>query len=382
MRGFSVLPAAKLLMFAALTIAVGPFCGAWAQAQNSMQVSPVHSCSDTPRDRTHAIKIAAACGATILDKQLPASKRLEAAKRWLKVSKDTNIWPHAGGGQQLLKAYAELDPDNVYVKLMIARQLLDEAKIAQAITMTNEVLEKDAYNGVARLIRGIAMVRSDNGYTEISDLSEAVRLLPDRHEPLMQLGHVLEHRFKRLDEAAAFYSRALAVDEPGPNLFDIVVYGATELPAAALGRVVLKMKSPEVAIEVLTDLIAEMPKAYRRTQLLGFRIEAYRRSGDIANALRDLNEIIEYAFDHQKPDLFLRRAFFKRELQLFDQAVADIALATASGSLKIILQLQVKLRNAGQTGVDINGEFDAATKAGLIDCMSDKECGASLGTPI
>jgi hypothetical protein len=62
--------------------------------------------------------------------------------------------------------------------------------------------------------------------------------------------------------------------------------------------------------------------------------------------------------------------------------MADIALATAHGNLKMILQLQVKLRNAGQTGVEINGEFDAATKAGLIDCMSDKECGARLGTPI
>lgn len=369
-------------MLATLGITAVPVSAALAQSQNSMQISPVYSCADTTKSRRVAAIIVAACGATVRDGELPTTKRLAAAKRWLEISRDMNVWSFSRDGILVLEAYYRLEPHNVLVKLMIARHRLNKGRIAEAVIMANEVLENDANNGIARLIRGTAEVWSDDSYTDISDHLEAVRLLPDRHEPLMELGRVMERRFKRFDKAAELYSRAMAINDVGSNAYSMAVYGIPELAPAGYGRMVLKTKSPEVAVDILTDLLTKMPKAYKRTHLLELRLLAYRRSGDTTGALADLNEILGYAFDHQKPDLLLRRAFLKRELKLYDEAVADIALATASGNLKMILQLQVKLRNAGETSVEINGEFDAATKAGLISCMSNKECGAILGTPI
>lgn len=307
-------------------------------------------------------------------------------KKRLRVSRESNVWSFQDYDKQFLEAYAELDPYNVPVKLMIARKRLSEGNFSEAIMIANEVLEKDTSNGIARFIRGSARVQrygdSPDAYVDITDLSEAVRLLPDRHEPLMELGRVLETRFKRFGRAAALYARAMAVNNNGTRIFDIAVYGGAQIPAAALGRALLKMENPEAAIKILTDVLADMPGHFMRNQVLKHRLEAYRRSGDIPSAILDLNEMMENAQHHEKPDLLLRRAFLRRELKQFDQAMADIALATANGNLKMILQLQVKLRNAGQTTVEINGEFDPATKAGLIDCMSDKKCGANLGKPI
>ncbi|MEM7636499.1 MAG: hypothetical protein AAF299_18180 [Pseudomonadota bacterium] len=382
MPRYSTLPAAEFLMFAALAAIVAPVSGASAQALNSTQVSPVISCSDAPNNRQHAIQIVAACDAVALNREQPVPNRLEAMKKRLQVSRDSNVWFFQKQDFQFIEAYAELDPGNTPVKLMIAQKRINERKISEAITITNEVLEKDPSNGTARLIRGSAKLLHDESYTDITDLSEAVRLLPDRSEPLMLLGMVMETRFGRFAKAGALYARALALNKRGTRIFDIAVYGGAQLPAEALGRVLLRMQDSEAAIKILTDVLADMPSNFMRDKVLTHRVEAYRRAGDIPNAISDVNEMMKYVQEQEKPDLLMRRAFLKRELKQYDQAMADIALATANGNLKMILQLQVKLRNAGQTSVEINGEFDAATKAGLIDCMSDKECGVILGTPI
>jgi len=378
----SIVSVAKVLTLAALAVIVNPVSGVWAQALNSTQVLPVTSCSEVPKNRQHAIQVVTACDAVALNREQPVPNRLEAMKKRLQISRDSNVWFFQKQDLEFIEAYAELDPDNTPVKLMIAQKRVMERKISEAITITNEVLEKDPSNGIARLIRGSAQLLHDPSYTDITDLSKAIRLLPDRPEPLMQLGLVMEGRFERFGRAGALYARALALNKRGTRIFDIAVYGGVQLPAEALGRVLLRMQNSEAAIKILTDILADMPGNFMRDKVLTHRVEAYRRAGDIPNAIADLNEMMKYVQEQEKPDLLLRRAFLKRELKQYDQAMADIALATANGNLKMILQLQVKLRNAGQTSVDINGEFDAATKAGLIDCMSDKECGARLGVPI
>lgn len=377
----SIVSVTKFLTLAALAVIVNPASGVWAQALNSTQVSPVISCSDVPKNRQHAIQIVVACDAVALNSEQPVPNRLAAMKKRLQISRDSNVWFFQKQDLQFIEAYAELDPGNTPVKLMIAQKRVTERKISEAITIANEVLEKDPSNGIARLIRGFAKLLHDESYIDITDLSEAIRLLPDRSEPLMQLGLVMEGRFE-FARAGALYARALALNKSGTRIFDVAVYGGVQLPAEALGRVLLKMENSEAAVKILTDVLADMPGHFMRDKVLTHRVEAYRRSGDFPNAIADLNEMMKYVQEQEKPDLLLRRAFLKRELKQYDQAMADIALATANGNLKMILQLQVKLRNAGQTGVEINGEFDPATKAGLLDCMSDEACGARLGTPI
>jgi len=377
----SVLLAGKVLMVAMLAVGAGPVPGAGAQSHGSMQMSPVRTCEDQPKDREHAMQIVVACDAIALDREQPVSVRLQAMKRRLQVSRDSNVWFFRMEDLQFIEAYAELDKDNVAIKLMIAQQRLGTKRYAEAIMIANEVIENDPSNGIARLIRGVARAQKDPSYADISDLQEAVHLLPDRPEPLMQLGFTLEFSYGRFREAAALYARALPLKKT-EAIFYGAVYSPSENPAPALSRALLKMGNPTAAINIMTDLLADNPRSMWRGQVLGYRLEAYRQAGDIPNAIADLNEMMKYVQKHEKPDLLLRRAFLKRELRQFDEAMADIALATANGNLKMILQLQVKLRNAGQTSVEINGEFDAATKAGLIDCMSDKECGARLGVPI
>ncbi len=371
----------RFLVIAAIGVTAGPVSGVWAQALNSTQVSPVISCDDTPKNRQHAMAIVKGCDAVALDREQPVSNRLKAMKKRLQVSRDSNVWFFQKQDIQFVEAYAELDPDNIPVKLMIAQQRLNDIRNADAITIASEVLEQDANNGIARLIRGVARLAKDNLYSDLTDLQEAIRLLPDRPEPLMHLGRALQYR-KRFGDAAALYARALPLHKT-EAIFYSAVYSPAEMPGSALGRVLLQMDHPAIAIRTMTDVLADMPKGARwRNQMLRYRQEAYLRSGDVANAIADLNEMMGNVQEHEKPDFLMRRAFFRMKLQQYDQAMADIARATANGNLKMILQLQVKLRNAGQTSVEINGEFDAATKAGLIDCMSDKECGAVLGTPI
>ena len=82
-----VLLLAKYMLFAALTIAAGSVSGAWAQSQQSTQMSPVCSCADRPKNQLHAMHIVAACTAIVLDNSQPTSKRLEAMKRRLKISR-------------------------------------------------------------------------------------------------------------------------------------------------------------------------------------------------------------------------------------------------------------------------------------------------------
>lgn len=382
MPRISIVRVSTLLILTALGGIVGSMSGAWAQAQNSMQASPLVSCGDLPKDYKHAMQVVMACDVIALDREQPVPNRLEAMKKRLQVSRDSNVWHFQKQDYQFIEAYAELDPDNIPVKLMIAQKRLGESRIAEAIAITNEVLEQDPSNGIARLIRGSASLIRDSSYTDITDLSEAVRLLPDRPEPLMELGLVMETRFQKYGRAGALYARAMALSDGSTRIFDIAVYGGSRIPADALGRVLLKMQNPDAAIKILTDVLADMPANFTRNQVLRHRVEAYRLAGDFHNAIADLTELMKHARKDKVPHLLMRRAFLKRQLKQFDQAMSDIALATASGSLKMILQLQVKLRNAGQTGVEINGEFDAATKAGLLDCMSDEACGARLGTPI
>lgn len=377
----SIVSVAKFLAIAALGVTAGPISGVWAQALNSTQVSPVTSCSDTPKNHQHAMEIVKGCDAVALDREQPVSNRLKAMKKRLQVSRDSNVWFFEKKDIQFIEAYAELDPGNIPVKLMIAERRLSKIRFTEAITIASEVLEQDANNGIARLIRGVARLANNNLYSDLTDLEEAIRLLPDRPEPLMHLGRALQYR-QRFGDAAALYARALPLDKR-EAIFYSAVYSPSEMPGSALGRVLLQMDHPAIAIRTMTDVLADMPRGGRlRNQMLRYRQEAYLRSGDIPNAIADLDEMMGNVQEYEKPDFLMRRAFFRMKLKQFDQAMADIALATAYGNLKMILQLQVKLRNAGQTGVDINGEFDAATKAGLIDCMSDKECGAHLGTPI
>lgn len=377
----SIISAPTILTIVALGVAVVPISGAWAQAKNLMQVSPVTPCSDTFRDRRHAQEIVKSCDAIALDREQPVPNRLKAMKTRLQVSREANVWFFQKSDIQFIEAYAELEPDNIPVKLMIAQQRLNDIRNAEAIKIATGVLEQDAENGIARLIRGVARFHKNSTYSDLTDLSEAIRLLPRRPEPLMHLGRALEHR-GQFDAAARLYARALPLKKT-EAIFYSAVYSPAESPEPALGRVLLKLDEPDVAISIMTDVLADMPNGGSwRNQMLGFRLEAYLRTGDLVNAITDLNEIMGTVQEHEKPDFLMRRAFFRMKLKQFDQAMADIAQATASGSLKMILQLQVKLRNAGQTNVEINGKFDAPTKAGLLDCMSNEACGARLGTPI
>lgn len=88
MLRYLVLPSVMLMVFGSLASAVGSVSSAAAQSSNPsvMRMSPACSCSDRPKNRRHAAQIVAACVAVASDHRQPASRRLEAMKRRLKLS--------------------------------------------------------------------------------------------------------------------------------------------------------------------------------------------------------------------------------------------------------------------------------------------------------
>lgn len=84
---YSVFPAAMLMFSSAVVGAVGPVSGAEAQqSSQTVRMSPICSCSDRPRNVRHARQIMAACDGIASDADQPASRRLEAMKRRLRIS--------------------------------------------------------------------------------------------------------------------------------------------------------------------------------------------------------------------------------------------------------------------------------------------------------
>jgi len=82
-------PNAVIFMgLAALAGTVVPASGADAQSSNPvMQMSPICSCDERPKNRLHAKQIVAACNAIALDNEQPTSRRLQAMKRQSTISK-------------------------------------------------------------------------------------------------------------------------------------------------------------------------------------------------------------------------------------------------------------------------------------------------------
>ncbi|MEO1162006.1 MAG: hypothetical protein AAFW74_16440, partial [Pseudomonadota bacterium] len=72
-----IVPVSTILTAIAFGVIVAPVSDAWAQAQNSMQISPVTPCNDTPRDHRHAMEIVRGCDAIALDREQPVPNRLK-----------------------------------------------------------------------------------------------------------------------------------------------------------------------------------------------------------------------------------------------------------------------------------------------------------------
>ena len=341
------------------------------------------ACGETPTDRNAADKTLAHCRAAGLDDTLPDQQRQEALKKMMQLAESQNLGLFGVDIERALTALIGYEPENTSFKIVLAQHLAMSNKREQALKLANEMLEKDPDYGPAYLVRAAATLHANDPFATMQDLKDALRLLPDRPEPLMKMGFLLELKFKRPDEALQHYVRALAMPIKPGGMWDQQVYGMTEDPLASIGRSLEASQDSATVVKLVTNLLKDLhPAHYRRVDLLNHRIRAHEKMGNIELVIADLDEALKLSQPQHHGALLIRRGIAKLALKKPAEAQADIERATLDADLNTILRLQVKLRNAGHLQFKINGKFDTATKAALQKCLSESSCGNSLTTPL
>ncbi len=143
---------------------------------------------------------------------------------------------------------AAADPSVVTARIASAQKLTDENKLAEAERILRSIVAADDGNGAAHTALGVVYYKQSKLYLAAWEFEAASRYMPNRPEPLNNLGLTLEAAGK-FDDAVAEYGRAMKL---APESEEIVAN-------LARARVRRGDSGPEI-VELLRRVASQDPR--------------------------------------------------------------------------------------------------------------------------
>lgn len=286
-------------------------------------------------------------------------------------------------------------------RLARARQLIDIARMPQALGELDAAIIEDPANTSARLLRG--RLRIPDQLTEAArDVNQVLDANPNNADALATKAFILVGQ----DDEAGFQAatKALALNPSSVDALWIRAFILTRMgkldqaetdldgaialepddPRTRLARAELRLQTGKTA-GAKDDVDAILASHYD-LRALQIRAAIQAANGDDAGALADLNSVLGPTGQRSlpgptRPDLvnmYVRRALVLTRSGKAADAKQDLETIVTVGGSRAILQMQVYLRGHGFPDVSLDGKRSDQLDDALQACFINSACGRGI----
>lgn len=268
------------------------------------------------------------------------------------------------------------DPDYVEPLLAIGKWLALGSDPLSANAFFDRALAIDAREARARAGKARAYFQANRFGEALEESAAAVALDPNDATARQFHGRMLEFCGSYKEAAAEYALATKGYDERKPRTINLVQDGN---PWLDLARALDKSGEHKQAAAAIDAYLQSIPPEMAVADLFAAR-GAYREAaGAYAGAAEDLARAAAMSDPEQASAFAFRRVFLLHKAGLPDKALREIELLLRKGDARMVLRLQVFLKNEGRDGVEITGQFDDITRKALLNCLAEAACGGALG---
>jgi tetratricopeptide (TPR) repeat protein len=262
------------------------------------------------------------------------------------------------------------DPANTELHLAEAFGIGENDGEPAKVEYLRPLVERYPQNARYKAKLADALSKDVKGEIVLALCEDAAQLAPDNYQVLMDCAGVAANNQAK-EQALEYASQAKAMYVP----FQRMVYGMMQ-PQDPYSFIVYTYKTDgnfQRAFEVLTELKERSGNRLISLNAL-IRGQMALKIGNLEVAAQDYLDAGMTLPEPNRSQTLARAVFLLNKVGRIAEAKENLEKLIAGNHMKVILVLQVKLRNGQFKNLEITGKYDEATQDAIRACLSSKEC--------
>jgi tetratricopeptide (TPR) repeat protein len=305
----------------------------------------------------------------------PSSSPRDRARALLQLGYLVQMKPD--GFHQAIAAWDKaIAADTTYAPAVVARAewMILENKGHDAVRFLQPVLAANPDDIEALVMMGRAHASLQLPELALQTFGEALKRNPNHVRALYEIGQVYEL-------AGDFANAAIAYERAGENFKPTFRGIGIEHPYIAAARDFDRIGEVGKAVALVTRVIDLSPDG-GMSPVYEARASYYQALGRDEEAISDLTTALRQVLPGQHIPLLFKRAILYQRTGKSQQAEDDLRRALNGGDRRIVLRMQVYLRNQGFQEIKIDGVIDPGLMKVISACLATAQCSEGLGNPI
>ena len=203
---------------------------------------------------------------------------------------------------------------------------------------------------------------------------EAVKADPMSPDVASACGDVYDSLGRHVEALASFQNSAKTFDPVKRRRYGML---AESNPFQDMAQIYSKLGDDATAAKTLEAFAAKFETAMMpdiKAELAGYQ----ERAGDYKSAVENYRSAFGHPSAANQRTLVVPYVFALAHAGEVDKALEVSEYFAKQPELKIILMLQVRLKNTVAPHLKINGKYDSATREAMKDCIVSEECEAGF----